>query len=90
MKLDCLHSLLPPAGEGAVQPWTHPDRTQDWRRGVVSGTDPIPHGRVVTQQALVQRHLSGGRKHAAAFLWSSYFGVDGHAHRHHHGDRGRT
>lgn len=52
-ELYCLHSPQPPAGEGAVQPWTRPDGTQHGRRGVVSGTDTVAHGHVLTQQALI-------------------------------------
>lgn len=88
VKLYRLHSLQPPADEGAEQPWSRPDGTQHGRRGVVSGTDTVARGRALTQQALIQRCLPGGRKHAVAFLVSSSFGVDGHAHGHHHGGRG--
>lgn len=83
-----MRSFQSPAGEGAVQPWTDPDGTQHGRGGVVSGTDTVGRERVLAQQALIQQRLSGGRKHTADLLLNSSFGVDGHAHGHHHGGRG--
>lgn len=37
VELNSLHSLLPPGGKGAVQPWPRPLRTQHGWRGVVTG-----------------------------------------------------
>lgn len=88
MKLYCLCSLHPPAGEGAVQPWTRPDGTQHGWGGVVSETDTVAHGRVLMQQALIEHTSSGGWKHIAGFLMSSSFGVDMHADGHHCGGGG--
>lgn len=80
VKLYCLCSLQPPAGEGAVQPWTGPGWTQHGWRRVVSDTDTATHRCVLAHQALIEHTSSGGRKHTVDFLISSSFGVDRHGH----------